>query len=171
ENLVERLDAPEDHLHSPRVLRDSWTASARRLRWLRCARVPASQRCEPTRALLDRQGAEGHLCARQIQSRRQPSRDATVRLPASPRSTRQSPRPSLTFHARPENSPVPVFTQTFSPVRMYSGTWISIPVSSFAGLVRLVALAPFSSGAVSTTVSDTLDGISSATGASSISCT
>src|SRR5690348_17677480 len=54
---------------------------------------------------------------------------------------------SQTPHARPANSPVSVFTHTFSPVVMYSGTWISMPVSSLAGLVRLVAEAPFNSGA------------------------
>src|SRR5690606_5603120 len=32
--------------------------------------------------------------------------------------------------ARPPNSPVVVFTQTFSPLVMYSGTWISMPVLS-----------------------------------------
>src|ERR1700741_3408893 len=73
--------------------------------------------------------------------------------------------------ARPANSPVRVFTHTFSSLVMYSGTWISMPVLSLAGLVRLVALAPFSSGAVSTTVSNTLVGTCRPTGASSITCT
>src|SRR5579885_1861397 len=73
--------------------------------------------------------------------------------------------------ARPENSPVDVLTQTLSPAPMYSGTWISMPVWSLAGLVRLVALAPFSSGTVSTTVSATLAGTCRATGASLINCT
>jgi hypothetical protein len=57
-------------------------------------------------------------------------------LPGSP--TNQS--------ARPANSPVVVFTSTFSPVPMYSGTMISIPVESLAGLGRLVAVPPLSSG-------------------------
>jgi hypothetical protein len=64
-----------------------------------------------------------------------------------------------------------VLTFTFSPVVMYSGTWISMPVDSLAGFGRFVAVAPLSSGAVSTTSSTTDCGSCSATGASSISCT
>src|SRR5579875_312437 len=71
------------------------------------------------------------------------------RQPAGARSLRESassPGPAQTPHARPANSPVTVFTQTLSPRVMYSGTWISMPVSSLAGLVRLVAEAPYTFG-------------------------
>ena len=39
-------------------------------------------------------------------------------------------------------------TLTFSPWVMNSGTWISWPVSSVAGLVRPVALSPARPGSV-----------------------
>src|SRR5690348_4596394 len=96
------------------------------------------------------------------------------------RQAEQIPRPATesasslvrgSTHARPANSPVSVFTHTFSSLLMYSGTCTSMPVFSLAGLLRLVALEPFISGAVSTTVSTTLVGTCRPTGASSISCT
>jgi hypothetical protein len=58
--------------------------------------------------------------------------------------------------ARPAKSPVTVLTSTFSPLLMYSGTWISMPVLSLAGFGRLVAVPPLSSGGVSTTSSVTV---------------
>ena len=70
--------------------------------------------------------------------------------------------------ARPENSPLVVLTSTRSPLAMYSGTWISMPVDSRAGFGRLVAVPPFSSGGVSTTSSATVCGSCTATGASSM---
>ena len=73
--------------------------------------------------------------------------------------------------ARPANSPVLVFTSTRSPLVMYSGTWISMPVDSFAGFGRLVAVPPLSSGGVSTTSIATLCGSCTATGISSMICT
>jgi hypothetical protein len=63
--------------------------------------------------------------------------------------TRTAPR--WRAQARPANSPVVVLTRIFSPLTTYSGTMISMPVLSFAGFGRLVAVAPRSSGAVSTT--------------------
>src|SRR5690606_18596737 len=73
--------------------------------------------------------------------------------------------------ARPAYSPVPVLTRMRSPTAMYSGTMISRPVETFAGLGRLVAVPPLSSGAVSTTSSPTLGGSCRPTGSPSISCT
>src|SRR5688572_16491226 len=73
--------------------------------------------------------------------------------------------------ARPANSPVVVFTSTRSPLPMYSGTMISMPVDSLAGFGRLVAVPPLSSGGVSITSTATLCGSCSATGASSMICT
>ena len=46
------------------------------------------------------------------------------------------------LQARDWYLPVCVETRTTSPVSMYSGTWTSRPVLSFAGLVRLVAELP-----------------------------
>src|SRR5690606_8790192 len=53
--------------------------------------------------------------------------------------------------ARLPNKPVVVFTSTRSPLPMYSGTMISMPVLSLAGFGRLVAVPPLCSGGVSTT--------------------
>jgi hypothetical protein len=54
----------------------------------------------------------------------------------------------LAQSARPANSPVAVLTHTFSPLPMYSGTMISMPVLRRAGFGRLVAVPPLSSGGV-----------------------
>ena len=48
--------------------------------------------------------------------------------------------------------PVAVLTLTSSPLSRYSGTWISSPVTSVAGLVLPVAVAPFTPGVVSAIV-------------------
>lgn len=81
---------------------------------------------------------------------------------------RHSPRERPVHHALPENSPVVVLISTFSPLLMYSGTMISMPVESRAGFGRLVAVPPFISGGVSMTSSVTVAGSCSATGASSM---
>ena len=49
---------------------------------------------------------------------------------------------------RPRYDESRVSTLTFSPCVMNSGTWISWPVSSVAGLVRPVALSPATPGSV-----------------------
>ena len=53
-----------------------------------------------------------------------------------------------------------VSTLIFSPLLMNGGTWTVIPVSIFAGLNVLVAVAFLMPGSVSTTVSTTEGGIS-----------
>lgn len=60
---------------------------------------------------------------------------------------------------RARNSPVRVSTFTLSPGLRYSGTWITRPVSSLAGLFREVADPPRTAGVHSTIRSSTATGI------------
>src|SRR5438552_14896444 len=62
--------------------------------------------------------------------------------------------------ARSMYVPSLVSTLIFSPLLMNGGTWTVIPVSIFAGLKVLVAVAFLMPGSVSTTVSTTEGGIS-----------
>src|SRR4030095_7164824 len=56
--------------------------------------------------------------------------------------------------------PSVVSTRMRSPCLMKGGTWIVIPVSSLAGLLTLLTVAPLSSGSVSITLNSTTAGIS-----------
>src|SRR5712692_11065719 len=67
-------------------------------------------------------------------------------------------------YARDKYAPSAVSTRIFSPSLMNGGTWTTRPVSVFAGLVTLEAVALFSPGSVSTTVSSTVCGSSMPTG-------
>src|SRR5882672_1180221 len=61
-------------------------------------------------------------------------------------------------YARDKYAPSDVSTRIFSPSLMNGGTCTMSPVSVFAGLVTLEAVALFSPGSVSTTVSSTVCG-------------
>ena len=67
-------------------------------------------------------------------------------------------------HARPMYAPVRVSILIVSPSLMKSGTLIVLPVSSFAGLVTLLAVSPRTPSADSTTFRLTEAGNSICTG-------
>ncbi len=64
---------------------------------------------------------------------------------------RSAIRLSLSAYARLRDAPSLVSTRIFSPSLMNAGTCTTRPVSVFAGLVTLDAVADFSPGSVSTT--------------------
>src|SRR6266852_8792397 len=65
---------------------------------------------------------------------------------------------ALRTYARDKYAPSAVSTRIFSPSLMNGGTCTTSPVSVFAGLVTLEAVALFSPGSVSTTVNSTVCG-------------
>src|SRR5271157_5981934 len=66
-------------------------------------------------------------------------------------------------YARDRYAPSDVSTRIFSPSLMNGGTCTTSPVSVFAALVTLLAVADFNPGSVSTTVSSTVCGNSTPT--------
>src|SRR4051794_11145980 len=64
-------------------------------------------------------------------------------------------------------SPVSVLTRTLSPSLTNGGTWMTRPVSSVAGLIWLLAVAPLIPGAVVLTIRSTVGGSSMPTGSTS----
>src|SRR5439155_17894144 len=73
-------------------------------------------------------------------------------------------QPGAIHHARPMYMPVRVSILINSPSLMKSGTLMVLPVSSFAGLVTLLAVSPRTPSGDSTTFKPTEAGKSTCTG-------
>src|SRR5919202_1309188 len=76
-------------------------------------------------------------------------------------------RQRVAAHTRSMYEPSRVSTRILSPVLTNNGTWMTLPVSSVAGLVPPVAVSPLKPGSVLVTSSTTLSGRSTPTGSPS----